>query len=118
MNYAQSFEEFSKGLGSTDLMVYGGAALILFVLFKDQLTPLKEWVVGLYSSLVNKTSNIKLPTSSTTKNNDANFLNLVSSWKNTRDLAEKAGCAKAVEILDTAFPHLGPHNCVVTENKQ
>lgn len=118
MNYTQSFEEFSKGLTNTDLMVYGGAALILFVLFKDQLTPLKEWVVRLYSSLVSKTNNIKLPTNFTTKDNDANFLSLVSSWKNTRDLAEKAGCVKAVEILDTAFPHLGPHNCVSTENKE
>ena len=85
--------------------------MVLFVLFKDQLGPVKEWVNNLVSSVSSK---IKKETVSTS-NTDANFLKLVSSWKNTRDLAETMGCGEAVKILDTVFPHLGPHNCS-TEN--
>ena len=47
----------------------------------------------------------------TVKTNDNDFLKLISSWKNTRDLAEKMGCPKAVEVLDSAFPHLSPNTC-------
>lgn len=114
MNYTESFQEFSSRLSSTDLMVYGGAALVLFVLFKDKLDPVKQWLTNLISSVSSK---LKKETASTvsTANNDANFLKLVSSWKNTRDLAENMGCGEAVKILDTVFPHLGPHNCS-TEN--
>jgi hypothetical protein len=118
MNYSQSFEEFSKGLTNTDLMVYGGAALILFVLFKDQLTPLKTWAVNLYTNIVNKVkadSIVTIPTAPVVdiaKPNDNDFLKLIASWKNTRNLAEVMGCVEAVKILDTAFPHLGPHECV------
>jgi hypothetical protein len=116
MNYSQSFEEFSKGLTNTDLMVYGGAALILFVLFKDQLTPLKTWVVNLYNNLISKIKTdgtVATPTNpvTTTKTNDSDFLKLIASWKNTRNLAEVMGCVEAVKILDSAFPHLGPHEC-------
>jgi hypothetical protein len=115
MNYSQSFEEFSKGLTNTDLMVYGGAALILFVLFKDQLTPLKTWIVNTYNNLISKVKNdttIVTPTTPTPiKTNDNDFLKLIASWKNTRNLAEVMGCVEAVKILDTAFPHLGPHDC-------
>lgn len=111
MNYTESFQEFSSRLSSTDLMVYGGAALVLFVLFKDKLDPVKQWITNLVSSVSSK---IKKETVSTS-NTDANFLKLVSSWKNTRDLAEGMGCGEAVKILDTVFPHLGPHNCS-TEN--
>ena len=46
MNYAESFQEFSSRLSTTDLMVYGGAALVLFVLFKDKLTPLKDLIIN------------------------------------------------------------------------
>jgi hypothetical protein len=116
MNYSQSFEEFSKGLTNTDLMIYGGAALILFVLFKDQLTPLKTWVVDLYDNVVNKVSKIKTDSTTVTpvttaKTSDSDFLKLIASWKNTRNLAEVMGCVEAVKILDSAFPHLGPHEC-------
>lgn len=113
MNYSQSFEEFSKGLSNTDLMVYGGAALVLFVLFQNQLTPVKDYLVSLYTNLVNrvKTSTENVG-SVVVKNTDSNFLKLISSWKNTRNLAEGMGCVEAVKILDSAFPHLGPHECV------
>jgi hypothetical protein len=113
MNYSQSFEEFSRGLTNTDLMVYGGAALILFVLFKDQLTPLKTWVIDTYNNILNKvkTDSSVLTPVATVTTNDSDFLKLVSSWKNTRNLADSMGCKEAVRILDSAFPHLGPHEC-------
>jgi hypothetical protein len=113
MNYSQSFEEFSRGLNNTDLMVYGGAALILFVLFKDQLTPLKTWVIDTYNNILNKVKNDSVVSKPVTvvKTNDSDFLKLIATWKNTRNLAETMGCNEAVQILDSAFPHLGPHNC-------
>jgi len=114
MNYTESFQEFSSRLSSTDLMVYGGAALVLFVLFKDKLDPVKQWLTNLISSVSSKLKKETVSTVSTA-NADADFLKLVSSWKNTRDLAENMGCGEAVKILDTVFPHLGPHNCS-TEN--
>lgn len=113
MNYAESFQEFSSRLSTTDLMVYGGAALVLFVLFKDKLTPLKDLIINTYNSVMNKVKNDTVTSTpvTTVKTNDNDFLKLISSWKNTRDLAEKMGCPKAVEVLDSAFPYLSPNVC-------
>jgi hypothetical protein len=113
MNYAESFQEFSSRLSTTDLMVYGGAALVLFVLFKDKLTPLKDLIINTYNSVMNKVKNDTVASTpvTTVKTNDNDFLKLISSWKNTRDLAEKMRCPKAVEVLDSAFPHLSPNTC-------
>jgi hypothetical protein len=111
MNYSQSFEEFSKGLTNTDLMVYGGAALVLFVLFQNQLMPVKEYLVSMYNNLMSKVKTSPENVVVVRKNTDANFLKLISSWKNTRNLADSMGCKEAVRILDSAFPHLGPHEC-------
>ena len=33
------------------------------------------------------------------------------SWKQTRDLAQKSGCKKAVEVADQMFPYLSPMVC-------
>jgi hypothetical protein len=113
MNYAESFQEFSSRLSTTDLMVYGGAALVLFVLFKDKLTPLKDLIINTYNSVMNKVKNDTVTSTpvTTVKTNDNDFLKLISSWKNTRDLAEKMRCPKAVEVLDGAFPYLSPNVC-------
>jgi hypothetical protein len=94
-------------------MVYGGAALVLFVLFKDKLTPLKDLIINTYNSVMNKVKNDTVASTpvTTVKTNDNDFLKLISSWKNTRDLAEKMRCPKAVEVLDSAFPHLSPNTC-------
>lgn len=120
MNYTESFEEFSRRVTPTDLMIYAGAAIVLFVLFKDQLVPAKQWALKWYNGLLSKTkkesTSVVLPVSSvvttTESDNDADFLHLISSWKNTRDLADKMSCSEAVKILDSAFSHLGPNNCV------
>jgi hypothetical protein len=114
MNYAESFEQFSNRVSPTDLMLYAGAALVLYVLFQDKLGGVKNWVYNLYDAVMSKFkkdgSVVPSVVSPAKSNND--FLNLVKSWKGTRDLAENAGCKEAVKILDSAFPHLGPHNCV------
>lgn len=125
MNYSQSFEEFSKGLSNTDLIVYGGAALILFALLREKLGPVKDYLVSIYNQVKSKVnSNTSLTNSSVinsvtfsnSKNkdndNDGDFLKLIASWKNTRNLAESSNCKEAVKILDNAFPHLAPHECV------
>ena len=39
------------------------------------------------------------------------FFDLVVSWKQTRDLAQKSGCKKAVEVADQMFPYLSPTIC-------
>lgn len=118
MNYTETFQEFSSRLSSTDLMVYGGAALVLFVLFKDKLVPLKEWAMNIVNNITNKIKPTETTTiSPTVVKNDVDFLKLVSSWKNTRDLAEKMGCGESVKLLDDVFPHLGPYNCTQEKTK-
>jgi len=109
MNPLETFGEFSSKLTTTDIMLYGGVALVLFVLFKDKLGFVQKTVQG----LLNKTPLVKVKeTVSVTSAADSDvFLNLVSSWKQTRDLALLAGCEKAVEAADQMFPHLSPVTC-------
>jgi hypothetical protein len=111
MNFTESFQEFSSRLSGTDLMVYGGAALILFVLFKDKISPVQNYVSGLLGGVLNRVKRESSTVTPISKTNDNHFLDLISSWKNTRDLADKMGCPKAVEVLDSAFPHLSPNAC-------
>jgi hypothetical protein len=108
MNYAESFEQFSNRLTPTDLMVYGGVALVLFVLFQDKLNPLKNWLINLYNNISSKLKDKNSIVSKPSVNNDSDFLRLVSSWKTTRDMAEAMGRIEAVKLLDSAFPYLGP----------
>jgi len=131
MNFTQSFEEFSKGLGPTDLMLYAGVGLVLWVLFKDNLGPLN----GLCGSILENIKNLfikqspTLPNVVTVNTNTAPvilanaisthsktepedlFFKLVVSWKETRDLALKCGCEKAVDVADEMFPYLSPNVC-------
>jgi hypothetical protein len=111
MNYAQSFEEFSRGLTPKDLVVYAGAALVLFALFQEKLNPVKEWIIKTYNSFISNISKETIITPVNLPKSDNDFLQLVKSWKGTRDLAELMGCSQAVKILDGAFPHLGPNKC-------
>jgi hypothetical protein len=39
------------------------------------------------------------------------FFKLVVSWKETRDLAVRSGCAEAVKVADQMFPFLSPMVC-------
>lgn len=124
MNYAtESFSDFASRIGPTDLALYAGAALVLFVLFKDRMSPVQK-IVG---DLINKTKNllgnksnltvvpeVKLPvvTNNTpTSAKEDTFFKLIVSWKQTRDLAAQLNCSEAVKVADQMFPYLSPNSC-------
>ena len=124
MNYTQSFEEFSASLGPMDLALYAGVGIILWVLFKDKLSPVQSVIVDYFEKLKGITENkndtvtIKVPDTvkASPKNEQDLFFNLVVSWKQTRDLAVKSGCNKAVEVADQMFPYLSPEVCKQEES--
>lgn len=124
MNYAtESFSDFASKVGPTDLALYAGAALVLFVLFKDKMSPVQKII----SDLVNKAktllgrptsivSETKLPlvtnsVSTSDTNTEDTFFKLIVSWKQTRDLAAKLNCSEAVKVADQMFPYLSPNSC-------
>lgn len=119
MNFTQSFEEFSASLGPMDLALYAGAGIILWVLFKDKLSPVQTMIMDLVNKLKGSLSNdsdtvtIKVPdvVKSSPKVQQDLFFDLVVSWKQTRDLAVRSGCSKAVEVADQMFPYLSPTVC-------
>lgn len=110
MNFTESFDQFSSNLSGMDIALYAGVGLALWVMFKDKLSPVQK----LLSDLLGK---VKLPTVVKTdpvvaqKEQDDIFFQLVSSWKQTRDLAVKSGCAQAVKVADDMFPFLSPTGC-------
>jgi len=126
MNYTQSFEEFSASLGPMDLALYAGVGIILWVLFKDKLSPVQSVIVDYFEKLKGITENkndtvtIKVPDTvkASPKNEQDLFFNLVVSWKQTRDLAVKSGCSKAVEVADQMFPYLSPTVCSEENNAE
>lgn len=123
MNFTESFQEFSSRLSTMDLALYAGVGLVLWVLFKDKLSP----VQSLLLSLINKVkgvSGVKAPDSLvpvivppvievvTPKVSEQDtFFKLVVSWKQTRDLAVESGCSEAVKVADQMFPFLSPNVC-------
>lgn len=109
MNYTESFEQFASRLRATDVALYAGVALVLWVVFKDRLTPVQSFL----SSLLEKVKGVvtRTKTVSTKPQVDDVFFQLVVSWKQTRDLAEKSGCAEAVKVADQMFPFLSPTVC-------
>ena len=119
MNFTQSFEEFSSGLGPMDLALYAGIGIILWVLFKEQLSPVQKILTDLINKVKKNTPSVpSLPNLSKTTEKEvvagddgSLFFDLVVSWKQTRDLAEKSGCEKAVEVADSMFPFLSPMVC-------
>jgi hypothetical protein len=131
MNFTESFQEFSSKLSTTDLALYAGVGLVLWVMFKDKLSPVQQLlgsvvdkVKGLFSG-----SGVKLPTVEVPRVDpvvlpkvagdakDDVFFKLVVSWKQTRDLAEKSGCSEAVKVADQMFPFLSPNVCGKKEEK-
>jgi len=126
MNYTQSFEEFSSSLGPMDLALYAGAGIILWVLFKDKLSPVQSILMDYFEKLKGvakdktDTITIKVPDAvkSSPKDEQDLFFDLVVSWKQTRDLAVKSGCAKAVKVADEMFPYLSPTVCSEEENAE
>lgn len=114
MNYAESFEEFASRLSSMDIALYAGAGLVLWVLFKDKLSPVQEFIGGLVSKTKKEASDtanmIAKPFTGIHKQEDV-FFKLVESWKKTRDLAVQSDCEEAVKVADQMFPFLSPSVC-------
>ncbi|NBU33467.1 hypothetical protein EBZ38_13805 [bacterium] len=131
MNFTESFQEFSSRTTPTDLALYAGVGLIVWVLFKDKLSP----VTNLFNTVVSQikklisANTVALPVVSVPKvdpvvvpktdnlNKDDVFFKLVVSWKQTRDLAEKSGCSEAVKVADQMFPFLSPNVCSKKEDR-
>jgi hypothetical protein len=117
MNFTESFDQFSSRLSSMDLALYAGVGLVVWVLFKDKLSPVQTMLGGLLEKIkgsVSKPSDIVpvvVPEINVQTNDDV-FFKLVVSWKQTRDLAQKSGCAEAVKVADQMFPFLSPNVCV------
>lgn len=119
MNFTESFEQFSSRLSTTDLALYAGFGLVLWVLFKERLSPVQK----LLSDLVNKVKGSVVspkndvvvpevkPVEVTKENKEDIFFKLVVSWKQTRDLAVQSGCVEAVKVADQMFPFLSPNVC-------
>jgi hypothetical protein len=115
LDYAQSFEEFSSSLKPIDLALYAGIGLILWVLFKDKLSPVQKVLGDLLSQAKGIMSKptaaaIPKPTLIAPESNDV-FFELIASWKQTRDLAVKSGCSEAIKVADQMFPYLSPKVC-------
>lgn len=123
MDYTQTFDDFATSVGPTDLALYAGAGIILWILFKDKLSPVQTFLMGLFNTAKetvskpaeNSTPNILdgvfgPPTKKATASSDV-FFDLIASWKQTRDLAVKSGCDKAVAVADEMFPYLSPTVC-------
>jgi hypothetical protein len=121
MNYTESFEQFASRVTPTDLALYAGAGIILWILFKDKLSPVQKFlgdlVGGLKSKLNNGSSVVPVvvpdvtPVAVSKETKEDNFFKLVVSWKQTRDLAVKSGCDEAVKVADQMFPFLSPTVC-------
>lgn len=116
MNFTQSFEEFSKSLGPTDLALYAGIGMVLWVLFKDKLSPVQKIILDLFNKVKGNTVLPSIPIVVSKPVSKDVFFELVVSWKQTRDLAVKSGCIKAVEVADQMFPYLSPTVCANQEN--
>jgi hypothetical protein len=136
MNYTETFDQFANKLTPTDLALYAGVGMVIWVLFKDKLPPVPAFITNLFQSQpkietptvptlplnnifdlknLNK-KDIVIPNVSQGINKDV-FFDLIVSWKQTRDLAVKTGCVKAIEVADEMFPFLSPSVCAKKEVK-
>ena len=119
MNFTESFQEFSSRVSTMDLALYAGVGIILWVMFKDKLSPVQKLLVN-FIDKVKGASNVSLPVVNVPpvspvvvpKNTPEDiFFKLVVSWKQTRDLAVESGCSEAVKVADQMFPYLSPNVC-------
>ena len=119
MNYTETFEEFASKVGPMDLALYAGVGLILWVLFKDKLSPVQTLLGGLVEKFKNASPlkpvtpvAVVVPSvKPVVATKEDIFFKLIVSWKQTRDLAAECGCGKAVEVADQMFPYLSPVVC-------
>lgn len=120
LDYAQSFEQFAGSVKPMDLALYAGVGLVLWVLFKDKMSPVQNFVksvVDKVKGVIGSTKTSTVPSvvvpTTVAKNLDKEdvFFQLVVSWKQTRDLAVKSNCVEAVKVADQMFPYLSPTVC-------
>ena len=116
MNYTQSFEDFAARSSSLDLALYAGIGVVLWVLFKDRMSPVQsvfKLVSDMVKSFLTKDKVVpSVPVVSVDTAKEDVFFQLVASWKQTRDLAVLSGCEEAVKVADQMFPFLSPTGCV------
>jgi hypothetical protein len=48
--YTESFDQFASRLGPTDIALYAGAGIVLWILFKDRMSPVQT----VLSNILNK----------------------------------------------------------------
>ena len=120
MNFTESFDQFSSRLTTTDIALYAGVGLVLWILLKARLNPVQKLVLSVVEKLkslfVKNTTNEVVPVVSvapdtSTVDKEDVFFKLVASWKQTRDLAVRSGCVEAVKVADQMFPFLSPNVC-------
>lgn len=121
MNFTESFQEFTSRLSTTDLALYAGVGLVIWVLFKDKLSPVQKLLGDLIAKVKGSvpSSTVVSPVSFdkvASEIDQDTFFSLVVSWKQTRDLAVKNGCAEAVKVADQMFPYLSPTICANKED--
>lgn len=105
----EALDNFGAGLSTTDVMLYVGVAVVVYILFQEKINSVVKTVL----EKVKTVKAPKLPIDTGLFENepvtqDDIFFDLIVSWKNTRDLAEAYGADKAVKIADEMFPHLVP----------
>lgn len=119
MNYTETFNDFAAKVTPTDLALYAGAAIVLWVLFKERLSPVQSLVLAVVNKvkeLLGSSDKKSSVVAVVSKNKDDVFFSLVSSWKQTRDLAVQSGCEEAVKVADQMFPYLSPSVCKKQDN--
>lgn len=124
MNFTENFEQFSSRLTNTDLALYAGLGLIIWVFVKDKLNPAYKIMLQLLDKIQSPHKNIMTKSvvsslgGSTVGSNQNTFFDLIVSWKQTRDLAVQNGCDEAVKVADQMFPLLGPNVCSQTSKQE
>lgn len=122
MNYTETFEQFAARSTVTDLALYAGVAVIIWVLFKEKFSPITSYFSNITSFIKGLLPKNKKPDAFTyvptqpvsvsqKVDQEDLFFQLVSSWKQTRDLALKSNCTEAVNVADQMFPYLSPSGC-------
>jgi hypothetical protein len=124
MNYAESFEQFASKVGPTDLALYAGVGIVLWVLFKDKLSPVQKLLANIAEKFksvsplkpVTPVAVVVPSVKPVVTTKEDIFFKLVVSWKQTRDLAAECGCDEAVKVADQMFPYLSPVVCSKENN--
>lgn len=121
MNFTESFQEFSSKLSAMDLALYAGVGLVVWVMFKEKLSPVQKLLGSIVEKLKGSTTHSSLPVVNVPSvspvvvpkktDTEDTFFKLVVSWKQTRDLAVQSGCSEAVKVADQMFPYLSPNVC-------